>query len=270
MEIETKADKLSKRVIELDLLRGVAVLLMILDHFMFDLWGLLPTFFRTYPENIADFAMKYWDWDVRTAIRTVVLFIFFSLTGVCSSFSRSNLKRGGKLMAVAMLLTLFTFIIGKIADYRNLTIVFGVLHCIALSLLCVGLTERLHWNRYVYLAVGVILWGIGIVISVRVDAHLIGYGTEPFFPLLGKTILGFAQCGSDSFDFPTTCGQIFVGVFLGKWLYRERKSLFGKPYRNNPITFMGRHSLWVYFIHQLLLPLLAALVLVCLEYSFMI
>lgn len=42
---------LEKRVVEIDLMRGVAVLLMIFDHFMYDLGFLLPTLFHGYPSS---------------------------------------------------------------------------------------------------------------------------------------------------------------------------------------------------------------------------
>ena len=35
-------ERLKSRAMELDLLRGFAVLLMMLDHLMYDFWGLLP------------------------------------------------------------------------------------------------------------------------------------------------------------------------------------------------------------------------------------
>lgn len=259
--------RLQNRALELDLLRGAAVLLMILDHCMFDLWGLLPAFFDDYPRALRLFAMDYWVWDVRLAVREVVLFVFLALTGICSSFSRSNLKRGGKLMAVALVLTAVTFAVGKLSRNIDMTITFGILHCIALTLLLIGLLELLHPSKWVYLALGILLWGIGIYISATTEVTIAGYGTENFFVLFGKAFLGTVQIGSDCFPFPSTAGQILVGMFLGKCFYKERSSLFGWKYHNNPLTFMGRHSLWIYFAHQVILPVLAAAVLLCMGYT---
>lgn len=270
MERARKAlpEKLEKRVPELDILRGIAVLLMICDHFFFDLWGLLPPLFSDYPAALDALARNYWNWEVRTVVRTAVLFVFFSLTGVCSSFSKSNLKRGGRLLAVAMVLTAGTYLAGRISGDIDMTIVFGVLHCIALSLLLVGLLEKCRCGKYVYLALGIVLWGVGLATPYLTDVHSISYGSEPFLPLLLKAMLGLAECGSDCFPLPSTCGQIFIGVFLGKQFYGERRSVFGWRYRDNVLTFLGRHSLWVYFAHQILLPLITCLVLLCLGYTF--
>ncbi len=260
-------EKLEQRAPELDILRGIAVLLMICDHFFFDLWGLLPSLFSDYPSALEAVAEDDWYWGVRGAGRAVGRFVFFSLTGVCSSFSKSNLKRAARLLAVALALTAGTFLVGTLSGDIDLTIVFGVLHCIALSLLLVGLLEKIHCGKWVYLALGVTLWGIGLAIPLLTNVRWISYRSEPFLPLLLKSVLGLASCGSDCFDLPSTCGQIFVGVFLGKQFYRERRSLFGWRYRNNLLTFLGRHSLWVYFAHQILLPVLTCLVLLCLGYT---
>lgn len=263
-----RARNWESRAKELDLLRGAAVLLMIVDHCFFNLWGLLPELFSDYPRALRTFAIDYWNGDLRAVVRPIVLFIFFSLTGVCSSFSRSNLARGGKLFAVAMVLTGGTFAAGYLIDDVDLTIACGVLHCISLSLLLVGVTEKLRMNKWIYLGAGVLLWGAVIAVELTVQPELISYWSEPLLPLLGKSFLGLAKCGSDCFAFPEVCGQIFIGVFLGKQFYRERKSRLKSPYRNHLLTFFGRHSLWVYFAHQILLPLLSAGVLLALGYTF--
>ena len=265
--MEQRVSKWASRAKELDLLRGAAVLLMIVDHFFFNLWGLLPGLFEDYPRALRNFAIDYWNWDVRAVIRPIVLFIFFSLTGICSSFSRSNLARGGKLLAVAMVLTGGTFAAGYLLEDLDLTITFGVLHCLSLCLLLVGVTEKLHLNKWVYLGIGVLLWGIAISIKLIAHPMQISYYSEPFLPLFGKSFLGFALCGSDCFAFPEVCGQVFVGVFLGKQFYSERKSLLKSRYRNHPLTFFGRHSLWVYFAHQIILPLLTAGMMIAMGYT---
>lgn len=267
-EHSSHTSKLAGRATELDLFRGIAVLLMILDHGMFDLWGMLPSLFSNYPPALSNFARWYWNWDVRTVVRTIVLFVFFSLTGICCSFSRSNLKRGGRLMLVALVLTAGTFAAGQVLDNIDMTITFGVLHCLALALIVIGLLDRLQLPPLFFLLAGLVLLGIGSAITWYFDPKLVSYTKEPFLPLLGKAILGISECGSDCFDFPSTAGQVFVGVALGKWLYPNRQSRMTQTYHNNPLTFMGRHSLWVYFAHQLLLPVLLSLVLVCLGYSF--
>ncbi|MCQ2770623.1 MAG: DUF1624 domain-containing protein, partial [Clostridia bacterium] len=119
MTKEEKLLKLSKRAPELDILRGIAVLFMIFDHFMYDCYDMMGYFFYDYGKTeftreLVRFARNYWNWDVRVVFRQFILFVFLGLTGICCSFSKSNLKRGFKLMAVAIGLTVATYGIGVI------------------------------------------------------------------------------------------------------------------------------------------------------------
>ncbi|MBO4366939.1 MAG: DUF1624 domain-containing protein [Clostridia bacterium] len=265
---EARKEKRKGRVTELDALRGVAVLLMILDHTAFALWGLLPMAFRDFPASegftgkLVDLAKDYWTWGVRIGVRYVILFVFLGLTGVCCSFSRSNLKRGLKLLAAAMVLTLGTFVIGKVTGERDITIVFGVLHCIATALILIGILEKITSCKWVYLCIGVLLTGLGIVLRVH-GSPFVSYASGPFPELFGKAFVGLIEIGSDCFAFPLHAGQIFIGVFLGKLLFKDRQPVYRKPsvYRDNFLTFVGRNSLWIYLLHQVLIPLLIGIVL---------
>ena len=261
---EEKLLQLNNRILELDLFRGIAVILMILDHFMYDIWGIMPMLFKDFPGNgfseaLYDFSRWYWNWNAREIVRYIILFVFLGLTGVCCSFSKSNLKRGAKLLTVAYLLTVVTYIIGLVIDDPNMMITFGVLHCIAISLILIGLLEKFVKNKWCYLAIGIIMLMIGIIIDQ--DAYFVSYEGNNIIVLTFKQMLGSVRCGSDCFPLFLNGGQIFIGVFLGKLLYEQRKSIFNAKYSNNPLTFVGRNSLVVYFAHQVILPVITALIL---------
>ena len=73
-------ERLKNRAMELDLLRGFAVLLMMLDHLMYDFWGLLPGLIKEYPLDLRLLGLDYWHWDVRVIVRIVVIFFFFAFS----------------------------------------------------------------------------------------------------------------------------------------------------------------------------------------------
>ena len=264
-----KKDKLAKRIIELDILRGIAVILMMLDHLMYDFIGILPMVFKDYPFDLYYYAQAYWNWDVRIIVRYFVLFIFLGISGICCSFSKSNLSRGIKLMIFALLLTLATNIIGRFINDPELMITFGVLHCIALSLILIGLLEKVTSNKWIYLAIGLIMVSIGLYLHISPEyGNYQYYGDVPMYQAILEQIVGINKYGGDCFPLLLHGGQIFIGVFLGKLLYANKKSLFkNAKYKNNVLTFIGRNSLIVYFAHQIILPVLAGLVLLILGYS---
>ena len=261
-------EKLTSRIAELDILRAAAVLLMIFDHAMFDIWGLLPGVFSGFPPTVGAWAeiyktaRAYWSWDVRIIVRVVVVFVFLALTGICCSFSRSNIKRGAKLLALAMALSVATDILGAVIGDRDMVILFGVLHCIAVTLILIGVCKLFIKSKWFYLAAGILMIGLGLYLE-KDQVYMSLYSNEPLRVLLA-TITGEASSGSDNFSLFLYGGQIFVGVFLGELLYSERRSRLGLEYKNNLVTATGRHSLVVYIAHQAIIPIIfAGILLLC-------
>ena len=266
-----KRERIAKRITEIDVLRGICVLLMIFDHLMYDLWGLMPYIFKDFPiletfwAQAVTFAIDYWTWDVRIWVRRVIVFFFLALTGISCSFSKSNLKRGLILAAVALGVSIGTFVLGEVMGDKDYFISFGILHLISLSIITVSLVELITKNKWVFLGICVVMITAGAFLLK--ESYASYYGGN-FFELYFKQFVGLILLGPDSYSFLFYGGQVFFGVFLGKLLYKERRSLiFKKGYSNNPLTFVGRHSLIVYVAHQLLIPLILALILLIAGYQ---
>ena len=109
------------RIELMDALRGLAVCLMVLHHFLYDLCEFLGAPWWLFTNPVFDVLHYFF----------AGLFIF--LSGISSDFSRSNLKRGAKAMAIALGITLVTY-------FMDMTIVFGVLHLLASCMLLFGFT----------------------------------------------------------------------------------------------------------------------------------
>ncbi len=262
--------KKGTRIYELDLFRGIAVLLMIFDHFMYDLGWLFPVLFSDYPRpgfsaSLRSAALFYWGWDVRLAVRYAVVFVFLALTGVCCSFSASNLRRGARLFAVSLGLTAATWLAGRLTGDPEITVVFGVLHCISLSLILVALLEKLSPGKWFYLGAGVLCFAAGLILE-RHSAYL-PVGETGLFRSALLQAAGLRYGGGDTFPLLYGGGQIFIGVFAGKHFYPEKRPLLFSSYPGGPVAFIGRHSLLVYLGHQILLPLLFGMVLLCCGFS---
>lgn len=259
--------KSPKRIWEVDFARGTFIILVILFHIGWD-FAALPSFFSnwnamssTYP----GFAKFVTDINGMLFSRQMNVWVnvfsgcFLFLTGLSCSLSRSNTKRSLKILFVAGLITLFTYLATQIMG-QDMVIVFGILHCIGLSLFLYSLVELLGH----YLHFNIDPWPVFLL-----GAGMLGYGwylqyfTNPvyygFDELNGlnylKIVLGFAYNYNDDFALLPNMGKVLVGIAVGKWLYggkRGKKSVLPKldGFWNKPICFLGRHTFLVYIVHQ--------------------
>jgi len=228
-----------QRFWEIDLLRGIAIIMMIIFHFLYDL-----NFFGIYKISLYT---GYW-----LIYAYIGGTIFFSLVGISLSLSYNRIKnsvtkkqvftkymqRGLKIFGLSMVITLGTWIY-----LTNGFIVFGALHCIAVSIL---LSYPFLKLRYPNLILGVILILCGIILkNFNFDFYWLlwlGFSPSTFYTV-------------DYYPILPWFGVILLGIFVGNVLYPEYKRKFRlkdlSSFRITKIlSFLGRHSLIIYLIHQ--------------------
>jgi uncharacterized membrane protein len=227
---------------EIDCLRGFAVLLMLLYHFLYDL-----DFFELADIQLRSGLILY------AGRFSAFLFILISGTALSISHSRAldkefdgkkaenfskYLKRGFKLYFMGILLTVITWVFLP-EEY----IVFGILHFFGVSAVLVypflkyG-KETLFFSLFFGLS-GLYLRKITFGFS---SLLWLGFTPENFRTL-------------DYFPVFPWFGVLLAGVFLGNSLYTGGKRQFGIPGTGkNPFlrlfSSVGQNSLVIYFIHQ--------------------
>jgi uncharacterized membrane protein len=248
-----------ERIWELDFIRGLCVALMIIDHLLFDLGFIfLDQWFLVQNDggfiySICNFAHDiYWDHPLRLIIRTLVLIGFIGSCGISCSLSKSNLRRGIKLLLVALALSAVTFAIDTIMDGSSLFISFGILHMLSISILVyAGLSRFGFWPS---LLIGSAI----VIISFFINTDFTNSGGFALY-ILG---LNNAYNSADYFPLIPYLGWFLVGAAVGSRLYKQKRSFFpnkGKSRINKPIFWLGRHALLVYILHQPLIYLLLLL-----------
>lgn len=250
------------RVWEVDFLRGFMILFVIWDHFMWDVGSIGTWQYKTNLFNwLYDLQSVYYAGALRKTTHDTFVTLFVFTSGVSCSFSRNNGKRALKMIALALLLTAATYAASSILNV-NVTIYFNVLHVIALSVLLWACLEWIsskcnsNWSKNLF------GWSVAAVI---VAVLVVGYcaKTAPWtnesqlWFFLAKHSLGtpgFVKfAGVDYLPFFPDFGWFLVGGYLGKWLYKDKKTLFPavNPKYVSPVTFCGKYSLWIYFGSQL-------------------
>lgn len=210
------------RVWELDLLRGVALLLMIVFHLCYD----LNVFFHVpvvYDRGPIYFLGK----------TAAIMFIF--LAGVSANFSRSNWRRGWRLFLLGLGITAVTRIF-----FPSQVIKFGILHFLGTALMLVAFLIRLSPLALLALG-GVSIW-LGLYLAwVRVPwdwLFFLGLRSDAFY-------------SADYYPLFPWLGVLLAGVAVGKVVYREKKSLF--PFLEGKFRFLaaaGSRTLLLYLLHQ--------------------
>lgn len=257
--IETKKE----RVFELDVLRGIAVIAMIIDHFTLMVYysegynGWASYIFSNFNEidskwlnTFINLCCDFQDGTFRLVCHYIFCTLFLALCGISCSFSKSNFKRGFKVLIAGFIVTVATTIISLVSG-EDLYIIFGILSTLAVSILMVAVVEKYFNNKWVYLTIGIILILWGFLIHWW-DVPRINSITEigPFE--LVEIILGYKLFGADCFGLLPCAGVVFVGMFIGKTIYKDRKSIMPKldGKWKLPFTFIGNNALLIYLLHQ--------------------
>ena len=213
-------EKSLNRIWELDFLRGIALILMIYFHIIFDM------------ENIYGFHVS--TGSINYFIGKISVILFILLSGISSMLSRNNAKRALKLLLLALFITLATHFYSP-----KLGIKFGILHLLGACILMSPALKKL--NRYLLLAFGSILIVLGSYIT-SISAP------NDYFFILGITSNSFSS--SDYYPLIPWLGVFLYGLALGKILYSTKQSVFSFSMGDNLVSSAGRHTLLVYIIHQ--------------------
>lgn len=254
--------KKSNRIWEIDFLRGVLIIGMLVDHFMFFLGNLVPDLFGgismlpLWLQNVVNFAHVYWLHPAKIAVRYVGVALFFFLVGVSSKFSKNNLKRGILCTCFGLLISIGLVVVSKVGHIQYYAL-FPIITCLGVSMLSYWLFKAVfelangkkkHWKWW-SLAFGISFLAIGFGVNLVNSTQPLEPG-KIFLAMMGdyrpgmtnsevellssdypSVIFGAKAWGNDTLGLLPYVGFTFVGGFIGEHLYSEKKSLF---FRSNP------------------------------------
>lgn len=237
---------MSARFLEIDALRGAAVVIMIVFHFIFD--------YNFFISNVANLTSGFWFVFGRAAAVLFVALAGLSLTLHAHRKSRvenrknewrTYVRKGIFILSLGLIISLVTFI--AFPDYA---IWFGVLHLIGFSFI-LGI-PFLH-RKNIAFAVGVILTFVGVLFSTIYHSAL------PFWPIL----LPVSFSTFDYFPLLPWFGVFLLGIAAGHYFYPRGVPHSKLGWKNGNaliriLGWLGRKSLVIYFLHQ---PILIGIIL---------
>ncbi len=228
----------AKRFWEVDSLRGIAITLMVASNAVTDLrllgvWKLVQG--------------DFWWWFARAVATAFVFLVGISLV---LSFDRIKaaggkpafekfLKRGARVFSWGLLITAGTWFF-----IPHFTIVFGILHFI-------GVAVILAW---LFIKQGPRLNAVAGLIAIALGFWFRSFRVD--FPwLLWVGLIPQEFYTADYFPLIPWFGVVLIGIAFGKRLYTNYKRNFSLPDFSQKIgikvlAFLGKHSLFIYMVHQ--------------------
>lgn len=235
-------DDKGSRFWDVDALRGVAIMMVVLYHLVYDLDN-----FGGYPiESTAGFWALFAD-------ASAFLFVFLVGLSLTLSYSRTSatqrptgtlfgkyVRRGLRIFAYGMVITL----VFRLLDYGY--VIFGILHLIGISIILAYPFLKL---RAASLLLGLAIVATGTYIQAKdlVAGGIAGVLLAP----LGVLPEGLMM--PDYRPLLPWFGVVLLGVFFGNAAYlpwRKRSPSGEMPNHGAPVAFLGRHTLLIYLVHQ--------------------
>ncbi len=212
---------------EIDFLRGIGIILMLISNFVTDL-----QIFLNYPYN------PFWYFF---AIFTASIFVFTSGATFYVNYTikrnfKRILRRFLKLMTLGFSITLITYFL-----FKQGTIYFGILHFLALAWILA--------IPFYYIKITIPLSFIFITLYFYISTvHAQTYFLLP----IGITPQNFYTF--DYFPIFPWFGVFLLGFEFGKFVMKRKRER-----RSKMICWLGRNSLKIYLIHQ---PIIVSILLI--------
>ena len=208
----------------LDLMRGIAIIMMIAFHFIYDLnsfgFSDIPLF-------------THW---AGIAWRCLIVFLFLSAVGISLVIAHSKGIKFKKFLKRLLYLGIAALFVsaGTYVMFPDGWVYFGILHLIWFSTIIA--ISFVNLPKTSLLIAALILIG---AIFDQPNLSFISYLLEPYLPL-----------GSvDYYPLFPWLSFVFIGIYLGHNPYYQKIFIF----RLNWLEVIGKHALIIYLTHQIVL-----------------
>ncbi len=240
-----------RRVHLIDEIRGLSIILMVFYHAFF----MLGYFFEI------EFLAKAQAFFEPLQPPFACLFIFIS--GISSNLSRSNFKRGIRLLGIALGFTLVTAVILPKFDVTGAEIYFGVLHLLSVSMLLYALLKKPLAK--VPTSVGIVVMLVLFAVTCTVQSGKLLWFDLPgeIYELGWLAPLGFPSHDFYSADYFPVLPYIFMffaGTFFGRLAEQDALPKSWYVSRCRPLSAIGKKTLIIYILHWPIIFLLGLII----------
>ena len=269
---EKKLTAFDKRIHEIDFVRGLLIILVVMDHIF---WN-FKSHGANWPGFNNDFFVWYWTGrcgdfylPLRLFIQPMALMAFCFLSGISCAFSKNNWKRAIETLIVWAVITIGSNILQAISNANSwgleVRIDFNIIGVLGFSMLFYCFVQKRSWKALL----------AAILISLLIYFYVMPNLKENLIRIFGSMTIEKAGHEMEipkfylpMFFFPPNGGFFgspqadyvalfpYVSFFFGgalfayKFYKKDRKSLVKKFEFERPVCFIGRHTLLIYLCHM--------------------
>ncbi len=233
-----KSDR--RRIHLIDEVRGLSIILMVFYHAFF----ILGDFFG--------FEFMHEAQVFFSPLQPLFACLFIFISGISSNLSRSNFKRGIRLLLIALGFTLVTVVLLPRFDISGAEIVFGILHLLSISMLMYVLLKKPL--EKVPTIIGVAVCFVLFLLTFSVQSGKLMWFDLPqslyrhsFLAPLGFPPYGFYS--ADYFPILPYMFMFFAGTFFGRLEKEDRIPKSWYVSRCRPLSVIGGKTLIIYVLH---------------------
>jgi len=240
------------RAWELDVLRGVVMLFVTLDHCMFfgQKEAILPVQ-TSFGLALRDFAALYCASATRHVMQPFGLWFIALLSGLNCAFTRSRAWRVVKFWCfTAIFMGIYALLHVVWPELVTATFIFNIIHVLTICFTVWWLLDLIktpYWVRG-YLGAALIIVGLSYFYMHYIQQS--SYVQNDFLALMVYNTHGYELAPQNFEPLLPHLGFFLVGGVLGKFLYPDRKTkckTIYPPKALYPLLMMGKHSLVIYF-----------------------
>lgn len=210
-----------ERIGEIDFFRVVAIALMVVFHFIYDL--------NEFVNININYESGFWYY-----IGKIAAILFIVVSGVSSNFSKNKMKNAVKLLGYGILVSVATYFV-----FKDMYVRFGILHFLAIMTLSSIFLNRLNLLS-LFLIQSFSLFFYILSERIRIDTFwLIPFG----FKYYGFTTVDYYPI------FPYIIFYI-LGIFIYRFIYSKGKRILQFEIKSNIIELVSKKSLAIYILHQ--------------------
>ncbi len=241
----------TKRYNVLDLIRGIAIVNMIIYHALWDL------------VYLCDIDMDWYDSVGAYVWQQAICWTFIFVSGFSFCLGKKSLKRGFLVLAMGAIISVVTAVF--VPEEK---ILFGVLTLIGSCMIIFSFLDKYLKNSNPLLGLFVSI--IAFVLLKNINDGYIGFEKWNLVKLpdflysnILSTYLGFTENGFASSDYFSLFPWIFLfsaGYYLFKICKMKNWLRYFEQSKIKCLEKMGKHSLGIYMLHQPVIYLILSLI----------